>query len=279
MRGKESTHITDVIKLKHTCRNATCFFAATLFDHIAHNTIVIVDPKYVANAIENAAFGGKTHADTIARDIINIKLPDWTNIVNNNQIQKKIRELICVYSVKSTISVINANQSFIKEKAKKIIPKLNKNLLIVIILFRRVKKANQTAPKNINGNANIETFKLNHTIHRAELVIMVPILDQRITANADVRERIHVHTNASTSTETTFELCNIVVIKIQLQKDLRTDDVNFFNKFLNHPLVKEDTACSKYHIQNKKNPSHQKNCKIHVHIYFWYEFKIQLHLT
>jgi len=66
----------DVTRLKHTCRSATCFFAATLFDHIAHNTIVIVDPKYVANAIENAAFGGKTHADTIARDIINIKLPD-----------------------------------------------------------------------------------------------------------------------------------------------------------------------------------------------------------
>jgi hypothetical protein len=168
--------------------------------------------------------------------------------------------------VKSTISVINANQSFIKEKAKKIIPKLNKNLLIVIILFRRVKKANQTAPKNINGNANIETFKLNHTIHRAELVIMVPILDQRITANADVSERIHVQTNASTSTETTFELCNIVVIKIQLKKDLRTDEVNLFNKFLNHQFVTEETACSKYHIQNRKNPSHHMNCNIHSSI-------------
>jgi hypothetical protein len=66
-----------------------------------------------------------------------------------------------------------------------------------------------------------------------------------MTANADVSERIHVHTKASTSTETTFELCNIVVINIQLQKDFKTDDVNFFNKFLNHQLVNEETACSK----------------------------------
>ena len=253
--------------MKHTCRSATCFFAATLFDHIAHNTIVIVDPKYVANAIENAASGDKIPADTIARDMINIKLHDCTSIVRSNQIQKNIHGLIWTYSVKSTISVTKANQSFIKEKAKKIIPKLNKNLLIVTTLLRRVRKANQIAPKNTNGKANIETFKLNHTIHKTELVIMVPILDPRITANADVRERIHVHTNASTSTETTFELCNIVVIKIQLQKDLRTDDVNFFNKFLNHQFVTEETACSKYHIQNRKNHNHHINCNIHSRIY------------
>ena len=122
------------------------------------------------------------------------------------------------------------------------------------------------AHNKINGNAIIDTSKLNHTIHKTELVIIVPILDQRITANADVRERIPVHTNASTSTETTFELCNIVVIKIQLQKDLRTDDVNFFSKFLNHQFVTEETACSKYHIQNRKNPSHHMNCNIHSSI-------------
>ena len=252
--------------MKHTCRSATCFFAATLFDHIAHNTIVIVDPKYVANATASAASGCKTPAETMANDIINIRLPDWINTVNINQIQKNIHGLICVYSVKSTISVTKASQSFIRENAKNIIPKLNINLLIVTTLLRRDRKANQIAPKKINGRASIETFRLNHTIHKTELVIMVPILDQRITANADVSERIHVQTNASTSTETTFELCNIVVIKIQLQKDLRTDEVNLFNKFLNHQFVTEETACSKYHIQNRKNPSHHTNCNIHSSI-------------
>ena len=231
--------------MKHTCRSATCFFAATLFVHIAHNTIVIVDHRYVANAMASADSGCKIPAEAMANDITNIKLPDWTNAVKNNPIQKNIHGFICAYSVKSTISVTKANQSFIKEKAKKIIPKLNINLLIVITLLRLVRKANQIAPKNINGKANIETFKLNHTIHKTELVIMVPMLDQRITANADVRERIHVHTNASTSTETMFELCNIVVINIQLQKDFGTDEVNFFSKFLNHPLVTEEMACSK----------------------------------
>jgi hypothetical protein len=60
-----------------------------------------------------------------------------------------------------------------------------------------------------------------------------------------VSERTHVHTKARTNTEITLELCNIVVINIQLQKDFNTDEVNFFNKFLNHPLVTEETACSK----------------------------------
>ena len=240
-----STHITDVIKLKQTCQSATCFFIATLFDHIAHNTIVIVDQRYVENAIANAASGGNIPADTIASDIINIKLHDCTNIVNNNQIQKKNQGLIFIYSDKSTISVKNASQSFINEKAKKITPRLNINLLTATTLSQRDRNPIQTAPKNTNGNAIIETFKLNHTIHSTELVNIVPILDQSITANADVSERIHVHTNANTSTETTLELCNIVVINIQLQKDLGTDDVNFFNRFLNHPLVTAETACSK----------------------------------
>lgn len=176
---------------------------------------------------------------------MNIKVHDCTNNVNNNHIQKKNRGLIFTYSEKSTISVIKANQSFTNENAKKITPKLNKNLLIATTLFQRDKKFIQNAPKNINGKANTDTLKLNHTIHKTELVIIVPIFDQRTTANADVRERIHVHTNASTSTETTFELCNIVVIKIQLQKDFKTDDVNLFNKFLNHQLVNDETACSK----------------------------------
>jgi hypothetical protein len=173
-----------------------------------------------------------------------------------------------IYSEKSTISVKNANQSFINEKAKNIIPKLNINLLIVTTLLQREKKLIHIAQRNTKGNANINTFRLNHTIHNTQLVNIVPILDQRITAKADVSERIHVHTNASTSTETTFELCNIVVISTQLQKDLITDEVNLFNKFLNHQLVTEETVCSKYHIQNRKNPSHHINCIIHSRIYF-----------
>ena len=76
-------------------------------------------------------------------------------------------------------------------------------------------------------------------------MIQVPTLDPKITANADVRDSIHVQTNANTRTETTFELSNIVVIKIQLQKDFNLDEVNFFNKFLNHQFVNEETACSK----------------------------------
>ena len=89
------------------------------------------------------------------------------------------------------------------------------------------------------------TFKLKPTIPNKEAVIPVPTLDQRITAKAAVSERTHVHTNANTSTETTFELSNIVVINIQLQKDFGTDAVNLFKRFLNHPLVTEETACSK----------------------------------
>lgn len=98
---------------------------------------------------------------------------------------------------------------------------------------------------NINGNANFATSKLNQTTHKTDDVIHVPTLDQRITANADVKDNIQVQTNANTKTETTFELSNIVVINIPLQKDLVTDEVNFFRKFLNHQLAIEETACSK----------------------------------
>ena len=252
--------------MKKTCRSATCFFAATLLDHNAHKTIVIVDQRYDANAIAKADSGDKMPADTIASEIINIKVPDCTKIVNNNQIQKKNRGDILIYSEKSTISVTNANQSFINEKAKNIIPKLNINLLTVTTLLQRERKLIHIAPRKIRGNAIIDTLKLNHTIHRAAPVIIVPIFDQRITAKAEVNDNIPVQTNASTRTETTLELSKIVVIKIQLQKDLRTDDVNFFNKFLNHQFVTEETVCSKYHIQNRKKPSHHMNCNIHSNI-------------
>ena len=231
--------------MKQTCQIATCFFIATLLDHIAHKTIVIVDHRYVENAIGNVASTGNIPADTIAREMINIKLPDCTNIVSSNHIQKKNHGLIFMYSEKSTISVTKANQSFINENAKKIIPILNINLLIATTLSRRERKFIQIAPKKTNGKAIIDTFKLNHTIHNTELVSIVPILDHNITASADVSDKIHVHTNANTSTETTFELCNIVVIRIQLQKDLVIEDVNLFIRFLNHPFVIEATACSR----------------------------------
>ena len=218
---------------------------ATLLAHIAHNTMVIVDPRYVENAIAKADSTGKIPAETIVNVIININVHDWTKTVNNNHIQKKNHGLIFAYSEKLTISVTNANQSFISENAKNISQKLNKNLLIASTFHQRDKKFIQIAHKNINGKAIIETFKLKPTIQRIEEESIVPTLDQRITAKADVKDKIPVQTKASTNTETTFELSKILVIKIQLQKDFRTDDVNLLNKFLNHQFVIEETACSK----------------------------------
>lgn len=173
------------------------------------------------------------------------KLQDWINIVNQSQIRKKIHGLIFKYSDKSILSVKNPNHSFIKEKARNIIPKLRKNLLNITELDEREKKLNQIAHKNIRGNAILATSKLKPTAHSNDAVIPVPTFDQRITAKADVKERIQVQTNANTRTETTLELSSIVVINIQLQKDFGTDDVNLFSKFLNHQFVTEETACSK----------------------------------
>ena len=100
------------------------------------------------------------------------------------------------------------------------------------------------AHKRIRGNAIIDTLKLSQTIHKIEVGIIVPIFTQRITANAEVKDNIPVQTNANTNTDITFELCKMEVTKIQLQKDFRIDDVNFFIKFLNHPLENPATACS-----------------------------------
>ena len=100
------------------------------------------------------------------------------------------------------------------------------------------------AHNRINGNAIIDTSKLNHTIHKIEVGIIVHIFTHRMTANAEVKDNIPVQTNANTNTDITFELCKIVVIKIQLQKDFNTDDVNFFIKFLNHQFENHATACS-----------------------------------
>lgn len=112
------------------------------------------------------------------------------------------------------------------------------------ILFQRERKFINIAHKRIRGKASIDTLKLNQTIHRIEVGIIVPIFTQRITANADVNDNIPVQTKANTNTDITFELCNIVVTKIHVQKDFRTVDVNFFIKFLNHQLENPATACS-----------------------------------
>lgn len=170
---------------------------------------------------------------------------DWIKTVNQSQIKKKIRGLILKYSDKSTLSVKKLNPSFINEKARNIIPKLRKNLLNTTEVDEWEKKLNHIAPKNIKGNAILATFRLKPTIHNNDVVIQVPTFEPRITAKADVSERIPVHTNASTNTETTFELSNIVVINIPLQKDFGTEDVNLLSRFLNHPLVTEEIACSK----------------------------------
>lgn len=176
---------------------------------------------------------------------MNIMLHDWITDVNHNHIKKKIRGLVFRYSEKSTLSVKNHNHSFMKEKARNIIQKLRKNFPKITELCEREKKLNHIAQINIKGNAIFATSKLKPIAHSKDAVIQVPTLDQRITANAEDNDRTQVPTNASTSTETTLELSNIVVINIPLKKDLGTDDVNFFNKFLNHPLVTEETACSK----------------------------------
>ena len=193
----------------------------------------------------NAKLAGKIPDDTKAKHMMNTILQDWINAVNQSHMRKKIHGLIFKYSDKSTLSVKKPSHSFMKEKAKNTIQKLRKNLLNVTELEEREKKLNHIAQINIKGNAIFATSKLKPTAHSRDAVIHVPTLDPSITAKADVRERIHVHTNANTSTETTFELSNIVVINTQLQNDFGTDDVNFFNKFLNDQLVTDETVCSK----------------------------------
>ena len=111
-------------------------------------------------------------------------------------------------------------------------------------LLQRERKFIHIAHNRINGNAIIDTSKLNHTIHRIDVGIIVHTFTHKITAKAEVNDNIPVHTNASTKTDITFELCKIEVIKIQLQKDFGTDNVNFFIKFLNHQFEKPETACS-----------------------------------
>lgn len=164
-------------------------------------------------------------------------------MVNISPKRKNIHGLIQV-NIERSISVRNHKPFFIKEKARKIRPKLSKNFQIDSILFRRERKLIHIAHNKINGNAIIDTSKLNQTIHKIEVGIIVQIFTQRITANAEVKDNIPVQTKANTKIDITFELCKIVVIKIQLQKDFGTDEVNFFIKFLNHQLEKPETACS-----------------------------------
>jgi hypothetical protein len=147
-------------------------------------------------------------------------------------------------NIERSISVRNHKPFFIKEKARKTRPKLSKNFPIASTLFQRDRKFIHIAHSRINGNAIIDTSKLNHTIQRIEVGIIVHIFTHRMTANAEVKDNIPVQTNANTKTDITFELCKIVVTKIQLQKDFGTDDVNFFIKFLNHQFENHATACS-----------------------------------
>lgn len=204
-----------------------------------------MDHKYVANIIEKADSGFRIPEYTIVSDIINTIDQDWARIVNHNHAKKNNHGLISVYSQKSTKLVINHSHSFIKENARNIIPKLRKNLLIDTILDQLEKKFSHNAHTNIRGNAIFATSKLKPIIPKIDVVIQVPTFDHRITASADVRDKIHVQTKAKTNTETTFELSNIIVINIQLQNDFNMEDVNLFNKFLNHQFVSEETACSK----------------------------------
>ena len=229
--------------MKKTCQIATCFFIANEFFHIAQIIIVIVDHKYHQKIIGNANVGDKIHDQTVANTIINVILPDCTKIVSISQKRKNNQGLIHANIERST-SVRKSNPSFIKEKAKNIKPRLNKNFPIDSTIFQRERKFIHIAHKRINGNAIIDTLKLNQTIHNIEVGIIVPIFTQRITANAEVKDNIPVQTNANTNTDITFELCKIVVTKIQVQKDFNTDDVNFFIKFLNHQPEKPATACS-----------------------------------
>ncbi len=170
-------------------------------------------------------------------------LPDWTRIVNISQKRKNSRVLIHV-NIERSISVKKFKPSFIKENAKNINHKLNRNFPTDSTLFQRERKFIQIAHKRIKGNAIIDTLKLSHTIHKIEVGIIVPIFTQRMTANADVKDNIPAQTNANTNTDITLELCRIVVTKIHVQKDLNTDEVNFFIKFLNHQPEKPATACS-----------------------------------
>jgi hypothetical protein len=175
--------------------------------------------------------------------MINVILPDCTKRVSISQKRKNNHGLIPV-NIEISTSVRKFKPFFIKEKARKIRPKLSKNFPIASSLFQRERKFINTAHKRINGNAIIDTSKLNHTIQRIEVGIIVHIFTQRITAKAEVKDNIPVQTNAKTKIDITFELCKIVVIRIQLQKDFGTDEVNFFMKFLNHQFEKPATACS-----------------------------------
>jgi hypothetical protein len=205
--------------------------------------IVIVDHRYPQNIIGIAKVGGKIHVHTAVNTIINVILPDWTKIVNISPKRKNNHGFIHV-NMERSISVKKLRPSFIKENARKINHKLSKNFQTASTLFRRERKFMHIAHKRIRGNAIIDTLKLSQTIHKIEVGIIVPIFTHRITAKAEVKDNIPVQTNANTNTDITFELCKIVVIKIQLQKDFRIDDVNFFIKFLNHPLENPATACS-----------------------------------
>lgn len=205
--------------------------------------MVTVDHTYHQKIIGKANSGNKIHAEDTAKTITNVILHDWTKRVKANQKRKNSQGLIQLNKDRS-ISVKKFSQSFINEKAKKIRPKLSKNFPNASTLLQWVKKLTNIAQKNIKINAIIDTSKLNHTIHKIEVGIIVHIFVHNITARAEVKDKIHVHTKANTNTDITFELCKIVVIKIQLINDFDVEEVKFFIKFLNHHVENHETACS-----------------------------------
>jgi len=233
-----------VIKLNQTCQAATCLLIATHCLHNAQITIVIVEPRYHPNTIAKAISGSKIHVDKTAKAIIKVRLPDWINKVKSNPIHHPIHGHIQLNAEKS-ISVRKFNQSFIKENAKNINPKPKRNLLTTTTLSQRVKKFIPIAPKKISGKAITATFKLKPTIQSKDVGIIVPILAHKTIDKAELNDKIPVHTNAKTRTETILELCKIDVIKIPLPKAFVLEDVYFFKKFLNHPLENDETTCPK----------------------------------
>ena len=173
---------------------------------------------------------------------MNVILHDCIKSVIAKPNTKKNQGLIH-WNIEKSIFSRKDNQFFIYEKAKNINHKLNKNLLTATTLFQREKKLIHIAPKNINGNAIVNTSKLNQITHRIDVESIVQTFAHNITANADINDKIPVHTNARTKTDITFELCNIDVVTIQLKKDLVTDEVNFFIRFLNHQWENDATTC------------------------------------
>ena len=83
----------------------------------------MVDPRYHQNIIGSASSGDIIHDQTVAKTIINVMLHDCTKRVSMSPKRKNSQGFIHVNTERS-ISVRNHKPFFIKEKARKIRPKL-----------------------------------------------------------------------------------------------------------------------------------------------------------